>query len=161
MHWDIHNILKEMDDTIINLWRHAETILNEEEFSFSTHAIFKRITGTKADLSSADGRTRFNTFTTAYNSFCANNNFPAHEGFLESQDQFFKYYLANSPKTTALTPTSLPPPLPKSIRFTSAPPIDTLTPPSSSPEGFPTLQASNKAPISYASMTSTFIPVTH
>ena len=28
MHWDIHNLSKEMDDTIINSWRCAETILN-------------------------------------------------------------------------------------------------------------------------------------
>jgi hypothetical protein len=48
----------------------------------------------------------------------------------------------------------------KSVRFTSAPPIDTLPPPLPSPEDFPALQAPTKAPISYALAASSFIPVT-
>ena len=50
----------------------------------------------------------------------------------------------------------------KSVRFTSAPPIVTLpAQPSSSPDDFPALQAPQKAPISYASAASSFIPVSH
>jgi hypothetical protein len=48
----------------------------------------------------------------------------------------------------------------KTVRFTSAPPIETLPLPSLSPEEFPALQAPSKALISYASTASLFIPVT-
>ena len=164
MNWDALAIPHEADDTILNAWRCAECSLNEEEYQFSTHAIFERITGTKPDLSTTDGRARFNTFTSAYNEFCAMRNFSASEGFPDSSDDFFTYFLANFSKPTALTtpaPNTTTPSKPKSVRFTSAPPIATLPPvPSSSPEEFPTLQASNKAPISYASAASSFTPVT-
>ena len=69
-------------------------MLNEEEYNFSTTAIFERITGTKPNLSSTDGRAQFNTFTTTYNEFCATQNFPTWEGFPESSDSFFKYFLS-------------------------------------------------------------------
>ena len=167
MNWDALHIPPEANNTILNAWRRAERSLNEEEYVFTTHATFERITGTKADLSSPEGRTRFNTFTTAFNEFCATQNFPASEGFPESQDSFFTYFLANSPKSAATTTSALQPatstttPKSKSVRFTSAPPIATSPPaPSSSPEEFPALQAPSKAPISYASATSAFIPVT-
>ena len=94
-------------------------------------------------------------------------NFPASEGFPESSDSFFTYFLANSPKSTAPTTSAIhatttsTTPKSKSVCFTSTPPIATLPPaPSSSPEEFPALQAPSKAPISYASATSAFIPVT-
>jgi hypothetical protein len=161
MQWDIHNLSSEMDDTFLNTWRRAETILNEDEYNFSTHAIFERITGTKPNTSSTEGRAQLNTFTTAYNAFCATENFPASEGFPEMHDNFFKYYLANALKATTPTPI-----LPKSVRFSSISPIATLpAQPSSSPKDFPTLQAPIKAPISYisaaaASTSSDFTTVT-
>ena len=155
MSWDPLAIPPEAEDTILNSWRRAETILNEEEYNLSTYMIFKRITGTKPDTVSPTGRSRFNTFTTAYNSFCADYNHPTHEGFPESKDEFFKFFLARFP---ASEPTTKAPT--KSVRFTSAPPIATLPPPSSSPEDFPALHAPSKAPISYASAASSFIPVT-
>ena len=157
MHWDLNNCTKEMDDTLVNAWRRAEVKLNEDKFNYSMNAIYECITGTKADTSNPEGRSRFNTFTTAYNSFCTTHNFPAHEGFPKSDDKYFKHYLANSPKTTMPAPAPNPP---KAVHFTSTPPIESLAPPSSSPEEFPTLQALNKAPISYASATSAFILVT-
>jgi hypothetical protein len=121
--------------------------------------------GTKPDTVSPTGRARFNTFSTAYNSFCADHNYPAHEGFPESQDEFFKYVLARSPAsdpttktTTNLTKTTTNP-TPKSVRFTSPPPIETLSA-SPSPEDFPVLHAPSKEPISYASAASSFTPIT-
>ena len=57
MNWDAQNIPVEADDTILNAWRCAETVLNEEEYNLSTATIFERITGTKPNLSSAEGRT--------------------------------------------------------------------------------------------------------
>ena len=165
MNWNAMEIPPEADDTIINAWRRAECILNEEEYNFTTFAIFERITNTKPNLSNPEGRTRFNTFTTAFNEFCALHNYCVWEGFPDSTDEFFKYFLANAPKATSTpattAPGTAPPPNPKSVRFTSAPPITTLAPgPSSSPEDFPALQAPTKAPISYASAASSFIPVT-
>ena len=164
MSWNPQDLPAAADDTFINSWRRAEIVLNKDEYNFSTHTIFERVTGTKPDTSSADGRTHFNTFSTAYNAFCADNNFPAHEGFPESQDGFFKYVLARSPQVPA------PPPGPKAgipapatsklVHFTSAPPIATLPPISPSPEDFPVLRAPSKEPISYASATASFIPVT-
>ena len=155
MGWSLTDSSPEMDDTIINAWRRAEETLNEEEWQLSTTLIHERITGTKQNTSTPTGRQRFNTFTSAYNKFCAENGFNASEGFPESQDQFFKYYLSNAPASTTTEPPS------KSVRFTSIPPITTLpNPPSSSPDEFPALQAPIKAPISYASATSAFIPVT-
>ena len=165
MNWDALDIPPTADNTILNAWRRAECVLNEEEYNYTTHATFERITNTKPNLSTPEGRTTFNTFTTAFNEFCAMQNFRAWEGFPESTDTFFEYFLANAPKAPS-TPTNnttntAPPPNPKSVRFTSAPPITTLAPaPSSSPEEFPALQAPTKAPISYASATSAFIPVT-
>ena len=164
MNWDALNIPMEADETIINAWRRAECLLNEEEYNFSTSTIFERITGTKPNLSSPKGRAQFTTFTTAYNDFCATENFPTWEGFPESSDCFFKFYLSHSPAqpapdrpATTTTMTTKP----KSVRFTSAPPIETLpAQPTSSPEDFPALQAPQKAPISYASAASSFIPVT-
>ena len=76
MNWDILNLSPEMDDTFLNVWRRAELILNEEEYNFSTWAIFERITGTKPNTSSLEGRAQFNTFTTTYNAFCVAENFP-------------------------------------------------------------------------------------
>ena len=89
MNWDIQHLMPEMDDTIFNMWHRAEVILNEEEYNFSTYVIFERITGLKPNMSSPEGRTQFNTFTTAYNEFCATENFPALEGFPETHDRFF------------------------------------------------------------------------
>ena len=160
MNWDPQNIPQEADDTIINAWHRAETMLNEEEYNFSTHHIFERITGTKPNQSSPEGRAQFQTFTTAYNEFCALHNFPVWEGFPDGTDEFFKYFLANSPKATNPTTLTPAPMKPKTVHFTSVPPITTLPPPSSSPEDFPALQAPTKAPISYASAASSFIPVT-
>ena len=165
MGWDALNIPTDSDETILNAWRRAELRLNEEEYNYSTHAIFERITGTKPNMSSPEGRTQFNTFTTAYNDFCATENFPAWEGFPESSDRFFKFYLSHSlaqPAPTQPAPEcSTPTTKPKSVRFTSAPPIETLPAPlTSSPEDFPVLQAPQKTPISYASAASSFIPVT-
>ena len=99
---------------------------------------------------------------TAYNEFCATQNYPAWEGFPESADSFFEYFLSKQPNpqtSTMIAATQAP--TTKSVRFTSAPPIATLpAQPSSSPDDFPALQAPQKAPISYASATSSFIPVT-
>ena len=163
MNWDLLSIPAEADDTILNAWHCAECALNEEEYTYSTHAIFERITGTKPNTSSPEGRAQFNTFTTAYNDFCATQNFPAWEGFPSSTDEFFKFFLTHAPKAPVPTGPTTPKtttPTTKSVRFASAPPIATLPPPSSSPEEFPALQAPTKAPISYASATSSFIPVT-
>lgn len=110
----------------------------------------------KPDTSSPDGRSKFNMFTMAYNKFCAKQNFKVTEGFLETHDNFFKFYLANSLVSTA--PTKPPS---KSVRFISTPPITTLENPLASLSNeFPILQAPMKTPISYASATSAFIPVT-
>ena len=156
MSWNITDTSPDMDDTIINAWRRAEEMLNEDEWKFSTYAIYECITGMKPNTSSPDGRSRFNTFTMAYNKFCAKQNFKTTEGFPETQDNFFKFYLANTPTHTA--PTKPPT---KSVRFTSAPLIATLPNPSASPpDEFPALQAPTTTPISYASATSAFIPVT-
>ena len=111
MNWDIHNLSTETDDTFLNAWRHAECILNEEEYNFSTYHIFEHITGSKPNTSSPEGQAHFNTFTTAYNNFCASENFPAWEGFPESNDRFFKYFLSKAPQSTAPVKT-LNPPLP-------------------------------------------------
>lgn len=147
MNWDILKLSPDMEDTFLNAWRCAETVLNEEEYNLSTWAIFECITGIKPNTSSPEGCAQFNTFTTTYNAFCVAQNFLAGEGFPESQDEFFKFYLANAPKASA--PPTIPP---KSIRFESVPPIATLPPaPSSSPEDFPALIAPMKAPISYTS----------
>ena len=157
MSWKLTDMSPDMDDTLVNAWRRAEEKLNKEEWTLSTTMIYERITGKKPDSSTPAGRQRFNTFTSAYNKFCAENGFNASEGFPETQDQFFKYYLSNAPTSTA--PNKLPA---RSVRFTSVPAITTLpNPPLSSLEDFPTLQAPTKAPISYASATSAFIPVTH
>ena len=166
MNWDIHNLSTDTDDTFLNAWHHAECILNEEEYNFSTHHIFKHITGSKPNTLSPKGQACFNTFTTAYNDFCTSENFPAWEGFPESSDRFFKFFLSKAPQPT--TPAKMPnppppatkqPPSSKSVRF-SAPPIATLPPPPASLEDFPALQAPTKAPISYASAASSFILVT-
>ena len=170
MNWDARNLSPEYDDTFINVWRRAEEVLNEEEYNFSTYAIYERITGVKPNTSSPEGHTQFNTFTTAYNAFCTTENFPESEGFPDTQDNFFKFYLANAPQSTEPAPAppkqtpalARPAPTPaKSVHFMSVPPITTLPPPSSSLEDFPVLQAPSKAPISYASATSNFIPITH
>jgi hypothetical protein len=156
MGWNVLKMSPEMDDTIINAWQYAKMTLNEDEYNFSTYTTYEQIIGTKPDTSSPDGCSRFNTFTTAYNKFCAEQNFKATEGFSKAHNSFFKYFLANSPKTTATAnaPT-------KSVRFTSAPLITTLKHQlTSSPKEFPTLQAPTKAPISYTSTTLAFIPVT-
>lgn len=153
MNWDAQRIPLEADDMILNSWCRAECSLNEEEYTLSTHLTFERITGLKPNMSSPEGCAQFNTFTTAYNEFCATENFPAWEGFPETHDMFFKFFLANAPRSTApalapkpAPPTTEPPAPTKSVCFTSIPPITTLPPPSSSPEDFPALQAPNKAP---------------
>ena len=167
MSWNLQELPPVANDTFISSWCCAETILNEEEYNISTYAIFECITGTKPNTSSTDGRTRLNTFSTAYNAFCADNNFPAYKGFPETQDKFFKYVLANSPCAPTPRPkTATPAPVPpapattKSVRFTSAPPIATLPPISPSLEDFPVLRTPSNEPISYASATLNFIPVT-
>jgi hypothetical protein len=133
MSWNLTDMSPEMDDTIINAWRRAEEVLNEEEWNFSTSVTYEQIAGMKPDTSTLDGHTRLNTFTMAYNEFCAKQNFKATEGFPETQDNFFKFYLANMP--TSIEPTK---PLTKSVRFTSVPPIATLSNPlASPPDDFP------------------------
>lgn len=148
----------DMDNTVYNAWRHVKVNLNEEGWNIATSHIFEHLTGSKPNISTPRGRMAFNNFSTAYNSFCAEHNFNPTEGFNEIHDAFFTLY---SKQTS--TPATQPPPAQttKTVRFTSAPPIETLPKPqSSSPEDFPALQAPSKAPISYASATSAFIPVT-
>ena len=148
----------DMDDTIYNAWRRAEVSLDKEGWNIATTFIFERLSGSKLNISSPEGRTAFNNFTTAYNRFCAENNFNPTKGFDETHDAFFKFFSKN---ITIPSMTSPPAPTTKAVRFTSTPPINTLlNPPLSSPDDFPILQASSKAPISYASATSAFIPVT-
>lgn len=72
MDWDPLEASDVMDDTIINAWCHAEMVLNEEEYSFSTNAIYERITETKPNTSTPDSRSKFNTFTNAYNNSMLN-----------------------------------------------------------------------------------------
>ena len=160
LHWDPTNLPTSADDTIVNSWGRISTKINEEEFVMTTSFIYERITGTKPDTSSPEGRTRLATFTTTYNDFCATYNFPAHEGFPESQDAFFKHLLATGKQAPinpppAAHPHALPP---KTVRFTSAPPIATLSAPTSDDE-FPALRAPSQEPISYASAAGAFIPV--
>ena len=79
--------------------------------------------------------------------------------FEETHDAFFRLFA----KTLQASTSPAPPPAqtPKTVCFTSVPPITTLpNPPSSSPDEFLSLQAQTKAPISYASATLAFIPVT-
>ena len=159
MSWNLLALPSIADDTILNSWHCAKTVLNEEEYNLSTYMIFERITGTKPNTVSTASRTCFNTFLMAYNTFCAKNNFPAHKGFPETQDQFFKYVLARSPASGPTTKAVNPNPTPKSVHFTSAPPIETLSVPPS-PEDFPVLRTPSKEPISYASTASSFIPIT-
>lgn len=148
----------DMDDMIYNAWRHTETNLDEEGWNIATSYIFECLMGSKPNLSTPEGCAAFNTFSTTYNEFCTVNNFKPAEGFEETHDTFFKYFSKKTP-ITPTQPLSAPPA--KTVRFTSAPPIETLPkPPSSSPEDFPALQAPSKAPISYASATSAFIPIT-
>jgi hypothetical protein len=151
LHWDPSNIPAAADDTIINSWNRLSTKINEEEFAMSISFIYERITGCKPDTSTPEGRTCLSTFTTVYNDFCATYNHPAHEGFPESQDAFFKHLLANGKQAPVLPP--------KSVRFTSTPPIATLSAPTSEDE-FPVLRAPSQEPISYASAAGAFIPVT-
>ena len=127
----------------------------------STSFIYEHITGYKPDNSSPEGRARFATFTTVYNDFCATYNHPAHEGFPESQDAFFKHLLATGKQAPIRQPKEAPAPAqpPKSVRFTSAPPIATL-PASISDDEFPMLRAPSQEPISYASAAGAFTPVT-
>ena len=158
-YWDPTNIPANVDDTIVNSWNRLSTTLNDEEFVLSTSFIYERITGTKPDTSSPEGRSRFATFSAVYNDFCATYNFPAHEGFPESQDAFFKHLLATG-KQAPVQPPPIQPraPPPKEVRFTSAPPITTLSAPASENE-FPALRAPSQEPISYASAAGAFIPV--
>ena len=150
----------DQDDTILNAWRRAEVSLDEAGWDMSTTFIFERLTGKKPNTSTDEGRKTFNNFSTTYNRFCAEHNFNPSDGFEEIHDPFFRLFAK-----TLQTPSTPTPPqaqAPKAVRFTSIPPIATLpNPPSSSPEDFPRLQAPTKAPISYASATSAFIPVTH
>ena len=161
-HWDPTDIPAAADDTIINSWKRISTVINEEEFVLSTSFIYERITGCKPDTSSPEGRARFSTFTTVYNDFCATYNYPAHEGFPESQDAFFKHLLATGKQAPAQLPKPTPGPVQatKTVRFTSAPPIATLSAPTSEDE-FPVLRAPSQEPISYASAAGAFTPVTH
>ena len=150
----------DMDDTIYNAWRRAEVNLYEEGWNIATSFVFERLTGSKPNTSTPAGRTAFNNFSTTYNKFCAEYNFNPTEGFDQPHDNFFKLYAKTtpSPKANETHPAAQ---TTKTVRFSSAPPIETLPqPPSSSPEDFPALQAPSKAPISYASATSAFIPVT-
>ena len=139
-------------DSILNAWRRVETALNEEEFIIAANFAYERITGVKPNTSSAEGKARFSAFTTVYNDFCATHGFPAHEGFPESQDAFFKHMLAASPGKGLVTNP------PKTVRFTSAPPIATL--PAPSPDDFPVLRAPSQEPVSYASAAAGFTTVT-
>ena len=117
--------------------------------------------GNKLNTSTPEGHKVFNNFTTAYNRFCVEQNFKVAEGFPESQDGFFKFYSTNMSTDNEMTKSTMTQPM-KMVRFTSAPLITTLLNPSASPpEEFPKLVAPTKAPISYASATSAFIPVTH
>ena len=145
-----------MDDTIINTWHCAEEILNKDEWKMSTSFIFEQLTGQKLSTHTDEGCKTFNQFTTAYNSFCTEQNFKVAEGFPETHDAFFKFYCKN-------LNTDIKPPCTqtgKMVRFTSAPPIETLPAAPSTPEDLPKLVAPTKAPISYASATFAFIPVT-
>lgn len=151
----------EMDETILNAWHCTEVNLDNKGWNIATTFIFKRLTSSKPNTTTPKGRTAFNNFTTTYNCFCTEQNFNLTEGFNEIHDAFFKFFSSNTtlPKLATMAPPTAQ--TTKSVRFTSAPPIDTLPNlPSSSPEEFPTLQASTKAPISYASATSAFILVT-
>ena len=116
--------------------------------------------GNKLDTSTPEGCKVFNNFTTAYNRFYAEQNFKAAKGFPKSQDGFFKFYSANMSTNDDMMNTMTTQPM-KTVRFTSTPPITTLLHSSVlPPEEFPKLVAPTKAPISYASDTSAFIPVT-
>ena len=148
------------DDTILNAWQRAEINLDNFGWELATTTIFERLTGDKPNTTTTEGRKAFNNFTTSYNRFCAEHNFNPTDGFEEVHDSFFRLF-AKTLQT--MTPTPAPPPAqtPKTVHFTSVPPITTLlNPPSSSPDEFPSLQAPTKAPISYASAASAFIPVT-
>ena len=161
LHWDAADIPATADETILNAWQRLSTTIFEEEFTISISFIYERITGYKPDKSSPEGRARLTTFTTVYNDFCATYNYPAHEGFPESQDAFFKHLLATGKQAPIQQPKETPAPAqpPKSVRFTSAPPIATL-PASISDDEFPMLRAPSQEPISYASAAGAFIPVT-
>lgn len=150
----------DMDDTIYNTWHRAKVNLDEEGWNIATSFIFERLTGSKPNTSTPAGCTTFNNFSTAYNKFCAEHNFNPTEGFEETHNAFFRLY-SKTISTTHTDETHPAVPSTKTVRFTSIPPIETLPkPPSSSPEDFPVLQPPSKAPISYASATSAFIPVT-
>ena len=153
LHLDPTAIPETAVESILNAWSRLTTVLNEDEYKITTTLLHERITGVKPDTSTPEGRARWTAFTNVYNEFCATNNHPAHEGFPESQDQFFKYVLANGSDKQP----SAPPP--KEVRFASAPPIATLSAPSSQ-DDFPVLRAPSQEPISYASAAGAFIPVT-
>ena len=147
------------DQTILNAWRRAEVVLDDYGLELSTTTIFERLTGTKPNLSTTDGRKAFNNFTTCYNRFCAENDFNPTDGFEETHDRFFRLF---SKSLQTSSPVPAPTAAPKSVRFTSVPPIATLpNAPSSSPDDdFPALHAPSSTPISYASATAAFTPVT-
>ena len=161
MSWShLEQLSPNMDDTIINAWCQAEEGLDEDEWKYSTAFIFECLMGNKLNMSTPEGHKVFNNFTTAYNSFCVEQNFKAAKGFPESQDGFFKFYSANMSTNDETMKTTTTQPM-KTVRFTSAPPIATLLNSSvSPPKEFPKLVAPTKAPISYTSVTSAFILVT-
>jgi hypothetical protein len=99
----------DMDNTIVNAWRQAEDNLDLESWNMSTSFIFERIMGKKPNTLTPEGHKAFNDFTTKYNSFCAEQNFNAADGFPKSQDGFFKFYLANKLMPTAPETQAQPP----------------------------------------------------